>query len=76
MPNKSKREQCADRKFSQVAREYRAGTLNIGKSNKKVTNPHQMKAIALKQIREKCGKGAAPPPKKEKKEAPPPKKGK
>ena len=34
-------------KMKKVFKEYGAGTLNIGKSSKKVTNPKQCIAIAL-----------------------------
>ena len=34
-------------KMKKVFKEYGAGTLNIGKSSKKVTNPKQATAIAL-----------------------------
>lgn len=35
------------RKVKKVMKEYKSGTLNIGKSSKKVTKPKQAIAIAL-----------------------------
>ena len=45
-------------KVSKVMKEFKAGTLNVGKSSKKVTNPKQAVAIALSQagISKKKGK--------------------
>lgn len=39
----------AQRKISKVMKEFKAGELNIGKSEKKVKNPKQAIAIALSQ---------------------------
>ena len=36
-------------KVSKVMKEFKAGTLNVGKSSKKVSNPKQAIAIALSQ---------------------------
>jgi len=38
-------------KVEKVMKEYKAGTLNIGKSKKKVSNPKQAVAIALSEQR-------------------------
>jgi hypothetical protein len=35
------------KKVSKVMKEFKAGTLNVGKSSKKVSNPKQAIAIAL-----------------------------
>jgi hypothetical protein len=35
------------KKVSKVMKEFKAGTLNVGKSSKKVSNPKQALAIAL-----------------------------
>ena len=35
------------KKVSKVMKEFKAGTLNVGKSSKKVSNPKQATAIAL-----------------------------
>jgi hypothetical protein len=35
------------KKVSKVMKEFKAGTLNVGKSSKKVKNPKQALAIAL-----------------------------
>jgi hypothetical protein len=35
------------KKVSKVMKEFKAGTLNVGKSSKKVSNPKQAVAIAL-----------------------------
>ena len=45
-------------KVSKVMKEFKAGTLNVGKSSKKVSNPKQAVAIALSQagISKKKGK--------------------
>jgi hypothetical protein len=37
------------KKVSKVMKEFKAGTLNVGKSSKKVSNPKQAIAIALSQ---------------------------
>lgn len=36
-----------EKKLKKVFKEFGAGTLNVGKSSKKVTNPKQATAIAL-----------------------------
>ena len=40
-------------KVEKVIKEYKAGSLNIGKSKKKVTNPKQAVAIGLSEQRKK-----------------------
>ena len=40
-------------KVEKVIKEYKVGSLNIGKSKKKVTNPKQAVAIALSEQRKK-----------------------
>jgi hypothetical protein len=44
-------------KVSKVMKEFKAGTLNIGKSSKKVSNPKQAVAIALSQANMSKKKG-------------------
>lgn len=44
-------------KMKKVFKEFSAGTLNIGKSSKKVTNPKQAVAIALSQANMSKKKG-------------------
>ena len=44
-------------KVSKVMKEFKAGTLNIGKSSKKVSNPKQAVAIALSQANKSKKKG-------------------
>lgn len=44
-------------KVSKVMKEFKAGTLNIGKSSKKVSNPKQALAIALSQANMSKKKG-------------------
>jgi hypothetical protein len=36
-----------EKKVSKVMKEFKAGTLNVGKSSKKVSNPKQAIAISL-----------------------------
>ena len=43
-------------KVKKVMKEFKAGTLNIGKSSKKVTNPKQAIAIGLAMANKKKGK--------------------
>ena len=44
-------------KVSKVMKEFKAGTLNVGKSSKKVSNPKQALAIALSQANMSKKKG-------------------
>ena len=44
-------------KVGKVMKEFKAGTLNIGKSSKKVSNPKQAVAIALSQANMSKKKG-------------------
>lgn len=48
---------AAQKKISKVMKEYRAGTLNIGKSKKMVKSKKQAVAIALSQARLSKKKG-------------------
>ena len=43
-------------KMKKVFKEFGAGTLNVGKSSKKVTNPKQAIAIGLSMTNKKKGK--------------------
>ena len=43
-------------KMKKVFKEFGAGTLNVGKSSKKVTNPKQAIAIGLAMANKKKGK--------------------
>jgi len=43
-------------KIKKVFKEFGAGTLNVGKSSKKVTNPKQAIAIGLAMANKKKGK--------------------
>jgi hypothetical protein len=45
------------KKVSKVMKEFKAGTLNVGKSSKKVSNPKQAIAIALSQANMSKKKG-------------------
>jgi hypothetical protein len=44
------------KKIKKVMKEFKAGTLNIGKSSKKVKNPEQAIAIGLAMANKKKGK--------------------
>jgi hypothetical protein len=44
------------KKVKKVMKEFKAGTLNIGKSSKKVKNPEQAIAIGLAMANKKKGK--------------------
>lgn len=51
MPMSYPHGEAAERKMKKIRHEYKTGELNIGKSEKKVTNPKQMVAIMLSEGR-------------------------
>lgn len=52
------------KKMKVVMDEFKSGSLNIGKSNKKVSNPKQAIAIALSESKKAVKRGSVKKPKK------------
>jgi hypothetical protein len=66
-PKKGKKKKIFKKKMEMVMKEAKAGELNIGKSDKKVTSRKQAIAIALSESKKAAARGSVKKPKKLKK---------